>query len=118
MTDFPDYNNVYGHVIAPNGLTTVLENVRGTAGVRKAGIKVSGYDGSESLILSGDLIEFESEPIENDEHLLKGCIAGTIEEIIIFIGQLSHALSEAKLDHHFEVYNEEQILIKEFPDLS
>ncbi len=115
MTDFPDYNNVYGHVVTPDGLAPVLDAVGGVEGVSKASIYVSGYNGAESLILSSDLIDFRSEPLDSGQHLLNGGVAGTIDEVIVFVAKLSHALSGAGVEHNFEVYNEEQELIKEIP---
>ncbi|QDT24791.1 hypothetical protein Enr10x_00830 [Gimesia panareensis] len=114
MTDIPDSNNVYGCVTSLDGLAFVRDAVNKLEEVNEAFISVSGCDGSESLILKSDLIDFESEPLENGQHLLNGAVAGSINEIISFVGKLSHTLSEAGIEHHFEIYNAEE-LIKEIP---
>ncbi|QDV15471.1 hypothetical protein Pan153_00850 [Gimesia panareensis] len=114
MTDIPDSNNVYGCITSLDGLAFVRDAVNKLEEVNEACISVSGYDGSESLILRSDLIDFESEPLENGQHLLNGAIAGTINEIISFVSKLSHTLSEAGIEHHFEIYNAEE-LVKEIP---
>lgn len=115
MTDFPDFNNVYGHVVASNGLEPVLEAIRGVEGVSHASISVSGYDGAESLILLSDKIDFESDPLEIGQHLFNGAVAGNIQEVLDFVSKLSDALTDAGVKHHFEVYNKSQELIKEIP---
>lgn len=115
VAGLPNYNNVYGHVVTPSGLETVLEAVRGVEGVSVAFIHVSSYNGAESLILESELIDFRSEPLEAGQHLLNGGVAGTIQEVIDFVSKLSRALFDAEIEHNFEVYDEGQQLITEIP---
>ncbi len=115
MDVFPGGTNVYGHIIIPGGLAPVLNAVRHVKGVGQASIYVSGFDGSESLTLSSDLIDFRSEPLDHGSQLLNGGVAGSIDTVVAFVARLSRALSDAGIEHHFEIYDEEVSLIKEFP---
>jgi len=115
MDIFLDGNNVYGHIIIPDGLAPVLHAVRDVQGVGKASIYLSGFDESESLILSSELIDFRSEPLEPGRQMLNGGVAGTIDKVVAFVAGLSRALSDAEIEHHFEIYDEKKRLIREIP---
>ena len=110
----PDGNNVYGSVIALNGMQHVLESVQRLVGKDNAYIYVSGYNGASTLHFSTQRCDFESTPLDDGgQHLLNGGVAGSVEDVIGFVRELSHHLSDAQIEHSFEVYDESENLVFE-----
>jgi hypothetical protein len=113
----PDGNNVYGSVVAPNGMQPVLEVVQRLVGKDNAHIYVSGYNGASTLHFSTQRCDFESTPLDDgSRHLLNGGVAGSAKAVIGFVKELSHHLSDAQIEHSFEVYDESDDLVFEIPD--
>lgn len=111
----PDFNNVYGHVVAPHSLEAVLRAVRPLAAGGQAWIKVSGYDGAPTLHLETDSLDFQTTPLGEGRHLFNGGVGGTAGEVIALVENLSRALSAAGVEHAFEVYDEDQNLLRLVP---
>ena len=107
----PDGNNVYGTVVAPDGMQPVLESVQRLVGKDNAYIYVSGYNGASTLHFSTQRCDFESTPLDDgSQHLLNGGVAGSVEAVIEFVKELSLHLSDAQIKHSFEVYDESEDL--------
>lgn len=116
INSVPKRDNVYGHVIVPGGIQCALKVVRRLIGKDKARIRFSGYDGASTLLFSSDKCDFESTSLgDGKEHLLNGGVAGTIEEVAEFVKQLSESLSDAKIEHEFEVYDESGNFVVKIP---
>jgi hypothetical protein len=67
------------------------------------------------LRLESEAVDFESEPVGPSEHLLKGGVGGTVEEVVTFVWALSAALAAAGVEHAFEVYDTSQQLVRTLP---
>jgi len=107
----PCGNRVYGSFAAPDGMQPVLETVQNMIGNENAYIYVSGYNGASTLHFSNQKCDFESTPLdEGIQHLLNGGVAGSVLEVIEFVKELSHHLSDARIEHSFEVYDESEEL--------
>jgi hypothetical protein len=106
-----DGNNVYGLVVAPQGLAPVLQAVRRVIGDGTASIYRSHFNGAETLRFSTESVDFESTPLENGtEHLLNGGVGGSSEEVVAFVRTLSVALVDAGVEHRFEVYKNRELV--------
>jgi hypothetical protein len=113
----PDFNNVYGHVVTPHGLDSVLKAVSRLAGVNRAFVKKSQFDRAETLSFSSDTADFDSTPLEGGHrHLLNGAVEGTLQNVVRFVQSMSELLAEAGIEHKFEVYDTEQNLVKVVPE--
>src|ERR1700694_5869749 len=107
----PDGNNVYGQIFAPLGLHPVLQTVRRLIGDERASSYKSQFNGAETLRFSTNGVDFESTPLENDgRHLLNGVVAGDRNNVVAFAEAMSQLLTEAGIEHRFEVYDQEQNL--------
>ena len=112
----PDYDNVYGHVVAPNGLQPILDVVRRLIGECRASIKTSQFNGAETLRFSTDAVDFESTPLKDgSQHLLNGGVGGDLSDVLAFVKTMSRLLTEASIEHSFEVYDNESNLVQTFP---
>src|SRR5262249_19215858 len=106
---------VYGHIVSPQGLGPVLRAVQPLAVGGRAWISVSGYDGTRTLHVETDSLDFSTDPLGEDRHLFNGGVAGTADEVVAFVESLSRALSAAKIEHSFEVYDVDQNLLHVVP---
>jgi hypothetical protein len=106
-------NNVYGEIIAPHGLETVLRAVEPLATGGRAYIYRSSYSGAETLHLVSDQVNFESDPLGAGEHLFNGGVGGSLDGVVDFVRALSDALHKAGIEHRFEVYDDEHNLVQE-----
>ncbi|WP_145096165.1 hypothetical protein [Anatilimnocola aggregata] len=112
----PEVNNVYGHIQAPQGLNVILHAVTPVVGEQRAFVHVSQFNGDEILRFASDVAEFESIPLEEpSRHLLNGCVAGSLDEVVAFVRALSGQLAQAAVEHRFEVYDSDQQLIQQLP---
>lgn len=107
----PDGNNVYGHVVTPAGLSPVLAAVRPLASGGRVWLKTSGYDGATTLHLETDTLDFATTPLDGERHLFNGGVAGSTAEVVVLVESLSAALSAARVEHSFEVYDAAQNLV-------
>jgi hypothetical protein len=113
MTDssLPDGNNVYGIIVSASGLRPVLNAVQRFVGNDNAYIYVSGYNGVSTLYCSTEKCDFESTPLDDRfQYLLNGSVAGSVEDVTGFVKELSRCLSDAKIKHSFEIYDESENL--------
>lgn len=111
----PDGNNVYGRVVTTTGLGPVLRAVQRIVGEGRAFIHTSQFDGAETLHFATDDADFESTPLGDGSHLLNGGVGGTPDEAVAFVRALSQAFAEAGTDHRFEVYDDQQNLVRLVP---
>jgi hypothetical protein len=112
----PDCNNVHGLMTARHSLTPVLgavERLVGSGG--RATHYRSGFDGAKSLEFVTESAEFASAPLGGGEHLLNGGVGGTLEDVLAFVRALSGVLSEAEVEHRFEVSDDRRRLLYFIP---
>lgn len=111
----PDAKNVYGHVLAPQGLGSVLAAVRPLATDGRAWLKTSGFDGTTTFHLETDSLDFATTPLGGGRHLFNGVVAGLAAEVVACVGRLSAALSAAGVEHGFEAYDADGSLVGVIP---
>lgn len=108
----PDPNNVHGVITGRHGLNPVLGAVKRLVGSGgRATLYRSGFDGAETLEFVTESAEFESTALRGGEHLLNGGVCGPLEDVLAFVRALSGALSEAEVEHRFEVSDDRQRLV-------
>ncbi len=78
----PDGNNVYGHIVTPRGLEPVLVALRSLLTDGRVWLKTSGYDGTMTLHLETDTLDFVTTPLGGGRHLFNGGVAGSTDEVI------------------------------------
>ena len=108
----PEGNNVYGIITAPHGLQPVLQAVERLVAGGEAYIYLSQFNfGAETLHLSSESVELNSEPLEDGvHHLFNGGVGGSPEEVVHFIRALSESLSRSGIGHSFEIYDDQQLV--------
>jgi len=107
----PEGNNVCGILTAPDGLVPVLRAIEATVTDGRVWIYRSQFNGAETLRLQSESVDFESTPLnEGHQHLFNGGVAGTLDEVCSVVCQLSFVLSEAGIEHSFEISNDQQLL--------
>lgn len=112
----PEGNNVYGHIVSPDGLQPILQVARRLVGDGRASIYKSQFNGAETLRFTTETVDFESAPLEQSgRHLLNGGIAGDSSEIVSFVEAMSRLLQETGIEHSFEVYDAEKNLLRTLP---
>ena len=119
MTDpkMPEGNNVYGHVVAPHGLHPILQAVRQLVGENRASIYKSQFNRSETLHFSTDAVDFESTPLEDGRrHLINGGVGGDSNDVVAFVRAMSRLLTEAGVEHSFEIYDYNHNLVQTIPN--
>jgi hypothetical protein len=105
----PRHNNVYGQIVAPDGLRPVLRAVEAVAGPGCASAYRDRASDTERLRLRSDTADLESLPLPGGmEHLFNGAVAGSTESVLAFVRALSGALTKEGIDHNFEVLDREQ----------
>ena len=109
----PRTNNVYGQVIAPDGLRAAVVALEAALGPGTVSTYRSrrGAD-AETLRIRTDAADFESLPLPGGmEHLLNGAVAGSPDDVARFVRKLSAALAEAKVEHTFDVHDGRRIIL-------
>ena len=103
----PRTNNVYGQIVAPDGLRPVLEAAEALLGPGCASLfRARTSNPTETLRIRTDVADMETLPLPGGiEYLLNGAVGGTAEEVATFVRKLSAALTEAKVEHSFEVHD-------------
>jgi hypothetical protein len=104
---------VYGQLIAPDGLRAVVVALEAALGPGTASMYRSraGSD-TETLRIRTDAADFESLPLPGGmEHLLNGAVAGSAEDVAKLVRTLSRALTDAKVEHTFEVHDGRRIIL-------
>ena len=108
----PQHNNVYGQLIAPDGLRRVLVAVEDAIGPGCASLFHARAGGTETLRIRTDAADFESLPLPGGmEHLLNGAVAGPADAVAAFARTLSSALARAKVEHTFEVHDGRRVVL-------
>lgn len=106
-----------GMICAPDGLESVLVAAHRARAWQRASLRVSGYDGSQTVRLEADGIEFDSEPLGGaGRHLFNGAMTGTITEAIAFVRILSQSFAAAGITHCLEIYDAAKNLVTTFGD--
>jgi hypothetical protein len=95
----PDGANVYGHVIAPQGLRVVSAALKTIAEWEVSAIQ------KKELVFDSARVMLRSEFSEGDEHMICVRVNGCDADVIFFTIDMSRALQAAGLEHHFEVYD-------------
>lgn len=104
-------NNVYGDLIAPQGLRYVSDALAPLIGDARASLYVSQFNGKETLRFSTEIANFESMPLEvQGHHFLNGHVIGTIDEVARFVEAMSKHLSDTSIQHRFEIYVDDRLL--------
>jgi hypothetical protein len=100
----PQTNNVYGQIVAPDGLRPVVVALEKALGPGCASVFNPRPGAAEVLRLRTDAAEFESLPLPGGmDHVLNGSVAGSPDEITAFVRRISEALAETKIEHTFDV---------------
>src|ERR1700722_17243285 len=90
----PDGNNVYGPVIAPQGLQPILRAMMPLVGEKRAYIYRSQFIGAVTLTISTDTADFGSTLLEyGSRHLLNGGCAGVLDDVVVFVRSSPRAFS-------------------------
>lgn len=106
------FNNVYGQLVAPDGLRPVLVAAERVLGPGAASVFRSRAGGAETLRIRTDAADFESLPLPGGmEYLLNGSVAGTAEEVATFVRALSASLAAARVEHGFEVHDGRRMVL-------
>lgn len=106
--EFPNNNNVYGHIIVSKDLKSLVEPI--STLVREDKVFVKTFCGLETLKFSTETVEFETTHILHPKYLLNGAVSGGIEKVIEFTQKLSDCLTEENVIHHFEIYDGDEIV--------
>ena len=105
-------NNVYGQIVAPDGLGPLRDAVEQAFGPGCASLFHARPGSPEMIRIRTDAADFESLPLPGGmEHLLNGSVAGSPDEVAGFARKLSDALVEAKLEHSFDVHDGTRIIL-------
>ena len=100
------FNNVYGEVVAPDGLQPVRLAAEAALGPGTASVFRSKAGGAETLRIRTDAADLESLPLPGGiEHLLNGAVSGTADEVAAWAEAVSAALAEAGIEHQFNVHD-------------
>jgi hypothetical protein len=105
-------NNVYGQVVAPDGLRAVFDAAERVVGPGCASLFHARAGGPKMLRIRTDAADLESIPLPGGmEHLLNGAVGGSTEEVAAFVRALSASLTEANVEHAFEVHDGKRIVL-------
>src|SRR5688572_27468213 len=96
--------NVYGVIVAPEGLGVVLRAVECIA--ESAGIDPSSEKYGDALWFLSDAFDLRTLPCQyNDEHNLSGFVGGSLTEVGIVVRKLSETLQRAHIKHFLDIYD-------------
>lgn len=115
--EFPDSNNVYGHVACDGRLPELAQLLRTFLGVstNEVSIKTSQFDGAQTLRLRTANAEFDAYLAGTDrKFLFNGTVAGNAEEVRSFVSELHRALVDSGFQPRLEVYDDDCNCIAEF----
>jgi hypothetical protein len=106
-------NNVYGQLVAPDGLRPVLVALEKLLGPGQASLFRSRSTSTiETLRIRTDAADLESLPMPGGiDYLLNGAVAGSMDDVIAFVQRLSAGLSEAHIEHTFEIHDGRRIVL-------
>lgn len=103
------HNNVYGQLVAPDGLRPVARAAEAACGPGSAAAYRDRASNTERLRLRTDAADLESLPLPGGtDHLFNGAVAGPIADVLAFVRALSSALTSEGVEHSFEVLDREQ----------
>src|SRR5262245_3957030 len=112
----PEGNNVSGLITAPQGLQPVLRAVEQVVGEGRAYIYRSQFNRAETLHLRTGSACFDSDHRDDGfQHFFSGGVGGSLEEVLAFVRALSESLSRSGIEHSFEVYDDDQELVRRMP---
>ena len=108
----PRTNNVYGQLVAPGGLQPVLVAIEALLGPGCASLFHTRAGAGETLRIRSDTSDFESLPLPGGmEYLLNGAVAGSVDEVMVFVRALSAQLTESNIEHTFEVHDGRRVVL-------
>jgi hypothetical protein len=100
----PQANNVYGQIVAPDGLRPVVLALETALGPGCASVVNPRPGAPEVLRLRTDTADFESLPLPGGmDHVLNGSVSGSSGDVTAFVRRISQAFTEVKLEHTFDV---------------
>jgi hypothetical protein len=117
MMELPDRNNVYGLLIGANRLSELASLLQHEldVGDLDIGVKVSQFDGTETLSLNAEFLEFKAYPTgSGGEVLFNGAVAGDSSEVCAFVEKLYEILRENDFWPTLEVYDENRKCVAEY----
>ena len=76
---------------------------------------VSGYDGTTTLHLETDAMDFVTTPLGSGRHLFNGGVTVSADEVLARLQSHSVALSAAGVEHGFDVYDADRNLVCVIP---
>jgi hypothetical protein len=109
----PATNNVYGQIVAPEGLGAVLKTVEAMLGPGCASLfRPRSSSEIETLRIRTNNADFESLPLAGGiDYLLNGSVEGSLDEIMQFTRFLSEGLAEARIEHTLQVHDGRRIVL-------
>ena len=100
----PQTNNVYGQIVAPDGLRPIVVALEKALGPGCVSVYNPRPGAPEVIRLRTDVADFESLPLPGGmDHLFNGSVAGMSDDVAAFVRRVSVAFAEAKLEHTFDV---------------
>lgn len=100
----PQTNNVYGQIVAPDGLRPIVVALEKALGPGCVSVFNPRPGAPEVIRLRTDAADFESLPMPGGiDHLFNGSVAGSSEDVAAFVRRVSTALTDAKVEHTFDV---------------
>jgi hypothetical protein len=93
-------NNVYGQIVAPDGLRPVVAALEKALGPGCVSVFSPRPGAPEVIRLRTDVADFESLALPGGmDHLFNGSVAGSSDEVGTFARRVSAAMTQAKLEH-------------------
>jgi hypothetical protein len=97
-------NNVYGQIVAPDGLRPLVVALEKALGPGCVSVFSPRPGAPEVIRVRTDAADFESLPMPGGMvHLFNGSVAGTSDDVTAFTQRISDALTKAKLEHTFDI---------------
>ena len=112
ITRRPQTNNVYGQIVAPDGLRPVVAALEKVLGPGCVSVFNPRPGAPEVIRLRTDVADFESLALPGGmDHLFNGSVAGSAEDVAAFARRVSAAMVEAKIEHTFDVVNARRVAL-------
>lgn len=111
--ELPDTNNVYGIVDCGGRIQEFAARLRQFRQA-EVHVKVSQFDGAESVYMDTPGASFHAYKHLDDEFLFNGAVAGPAETVCLYAKELRDVLGRGGFHARFEVYDpDSKILIEE-----
>jgi alkanesulfonate monooxygenase SsuD/methylene tetrahydromethanopterin reductase-like flavin-dependent oxidoreductase (luciferase family) len=115
--ELPSSNNVYGLLSCDGRLQELAQLLRALLAATESeiSIKISQFDGAQTLRVRTERAEFDAYLSGADRtFLFNGAVAGTAEQVCLFVQRLHKALQVAGFHPRLEVYDDDEKCIAAF----